>query len=136
MGWFTGEHIDGSILAMLVISEAYEALRLHFASRYYAAGALFTALNQEDDRLLVRVEQAIFRLTETFFAAGGGLTYIYHSGAALRAHAAGLVADADDWSKHPQVQRCLVHAAIYRAIARRIASDLLRQLTLQSGRGR
>ena len=74
MGWFTGEHIDGSILAMLVISEAYEALRLYFASRYYRAGALFTALNQEDDRLLVRVEQAIFRLTETFFAAGEGLT--------------------------------------------------------------
>ena len=124
VGWFSGEHIEGSILAMLVISEAYQALGLHFASRYYAAGALFTALNQEDDRLPARVEQAIFRLTETFFTAGEGLTCLYGVGAALRAHA-GLAPDADDWSKHPRVQRCLAHAARYRALARRIAPALL-----------
>lgn len=123
-GWFTGENIERSILAMLVISEAYESLRLHFASRYYAAGALFTALNQKDDRLAARVAQAMFRLTETFFPAGEGLTYVYGCGAALKIHA-GLADDAEDWSKHPEVQRCLVHAARYRAIVRRIAPALL-----------
>jgi len=109
---------------MLVISDAYQSLGLHFASRYYAAGALFTALNQEDDRLPKRAQQAVFRLTETFIAAGEGLTYLYGCGAALKAHA-GLAADADDWAKHPDLQRCLVHAAKYRAIVCRLAPSLL-----------
>jgi hypothetical protein len=62
--WFTGEDIEGSILAMLMLSQSYEHLGLHIAARYYAAGALFTALHVESDRTprLVSVRPETFRV--------------------------------------------------------------------------
>jgi hypothetical protein len=126
-GWFTGEHIDGSILAMLGICAAYEALQLHFASRYYAAGALFASLNHEDEQVTRRVSQAAFRLATTFHAAGEGLTFFHSVGAALIVHAT-MATNAHDWTKHSQVRHAVGHAAILRAVARRIAPELLTQI--------
>ena len=37
------------MLAMLLLSQSYEDLGLHMAARYYAAGALFTAIHVKND---------------------------------------------------------------------------------------
>ncbi len=124
IGWFTGETIDGSILAMLLISEAYERLHLHFAARYYAAGALFVALKHEDEAIKKRVPQAEVKLANTYYAAGEGLTFLHSAARALQSHEA-VSADAFDWSRYPDAQHVAAHAAILRAVLKRIAPDLV-----------
>jgi hypothetical protein len=127
VGWLTGEALEGSILSMLVISQAFEALHLHYAARYYAAGALFLALHQEDENLKRRLGQAAFRLADTFYAAGEGITFLYSIGEALVAHEA-VANDPNDWIKHSAVQRSMTHAVILRAVAGRVAPNLLSQI--------
>jgi hypothetical protein len=75
--WFTGEDIEGSILSMLLLSQSYEDLGLHMAARYYAAGALFTALHVENERTSRFVGEAAFRVADTFYVAGEGITYVH-----------------------------------------------------------
>jgi hypothetical protein len=123
-GWYTGEDIDGSVLAMLAISQAYETLGLHFASRYYAAGALFVSINQENEDLTPRISQAAFRIATTFYTAGEGVTFLRSLGVALSIHQS-VATNADNWEQHPQIQHGLLHAAILRAVARRLAPDLV-----------
>lgn len=127
VGWLTGEALEGSILSMLVISQSFEALHLHYAARYYAAGALFLALHQENENLKRRLGQAAIRLADTFYAAGEGITFLYSVGDALMAHEA-VANDPDDWTKHSAVQRTVTHAVILRAVARRLAPDLVSQI--------
>ena len=119
VGWFSGETMDGSILSMLVISQSLSELNLHFAARYYAAGALFLALNQEDETLKRRIGEAFFRLADTFHAAGEGITYFYALTGALQAHHA-VASNPHDWTKHTHVQASFAQATILRAVARHL----------------
>ena len=122
--WFTGEDIEGSVLAMLLLSQSYEDLGLHMAARYYAAGALFTTLNVENERTSRLVSQAAFRVADTFYVAGEGITYVHSMNFALEAHH-GVASDPHDWTKHPQLQRSFAHAVVLRAIARYIAPRIV-----------
>jgi hypothetical protein len=122
--WFTGENIEGSILAMLVLSQSYEELGLHIAARYYAAGALYTAVHADNEDVSWLVGEAAFRVADTFYAAGEGLTYIHSLNLALTAHH-GVANDPHDWTRHPHVQRSVAHAVILRAIACRIAPRMV-----------
>jgi hypothetical protein len=109
---------------MIGISEAYDALRLHFASRYYAAGAVFACLNQENENISRRLSQATFCLTATFYPAGEGLTFLHSFGTALMSHDS-TATDAENWPKHLHVQQSLAQAAKLRAMARHISPELL-----------
>lgn len=122
--WFTGEDIEGSILAMLLLSQSYEDLGLHMAARYYAAGALFTALHVNNERTSRLVGQSAFRVADTFYVAGEGITYVHSMNFALEAHQ-GVASDPHDWTKHPQVRRSFAHAVVLRAIARHIAPRMV-----------
>ena len=119
IGWFSSETMRGSILSMLVISQSLSELNLHFAARYYAAGALFLALNQEDEGLERHIGDALFRLADTFHAAGEGIIYFYALTGALEAHHA-VASDPHDWTKHSHVQASFAQATILRAIARHL----------------
>lgn len=122
--WFTGENIEGSILAMLLLSQSYEDLGLYLAARYYAAGALFAALHVENEHTSRLVGQAAFRVADTFYVAGEGITYLHSLGSALVVHH-GVAADPHDWTKHPQVQRSFAHAVVLRALARHVAPRMV-----------
>ncbi len=122
--WFTGENIEGSILAMLLLSQSYEDLRLHMAARYYAAAALFTALHVDSDRTSRLISQAAFRVAHTFYVAGEGITYIYSLCGALELHHS-VASDPHDWTKHPQVQATFANAVILRAIGQCIGPPVV-----------
>ena len=109
---------------MLLLSQSYEDLGLHMAARYYAAGALFTTLNVENERTSRLVSQAAFRVADTFYVAGEGITYVHSMNFALEAHH-GVASDPHDWTKHPQLQRSFAHAVVLRAIARYIAPRMV-----------
>lgn len=122
--WLSGESLEGSIIAMLLLSQTYLALNLPLAARYYAAGALYLALRESDDRFKRRVPQAAFAVAESFYTAGEGITFLHALSGALFAHAA-LTPDADDWSKHKEVQRQVAHALILRAVVLKLAPHAL-----------
>jgi hypothetical protein len=122
--WFTGGNIEGSILSMLLHSQAYEDLGLHIASRYYAAGALNTSLHIENERIARFIGQAAFRVADTFYAAGEGVTYVHSLSFALTAHH-DVASEPHDWTKHAQVARSFAHAAIFRSVALRIAPQMV-----------
>jgi hypothetical protein len=124
VGWFTGETMEGSILAMMVISQSFDALNLHLAARYYAAGAFYLTLRDGREPVSRRLSQSAITLADTFHSAGEGITFFYSIGQALMAHEA-VATDHYGWTKHGHVRRTVGHAMILRAIARRVAPDLL-----------
>jgi hypothetical protein len=125
VGWFSGETMDGSMLSMLLISQSLSELNLQYAARYYAAGVLFLALNQQDEALKHRVSRAYFRLADTFHAAGEGISYFYVLAHALGAHHA-LASNPHDWTEHSHVQTSFAQATVFRAIARRLDTRIVR----------
>jgi hypothetical protein len=124
VGWFSHDTIDGSIMAMLLLSDAYLGLGLVYAARYYAAGALFMASLYPDDSIKRHVSRAAFALATTYLAAGEGLAYLISIGQALELHSA-TAAKAEAWNEHEHVKTCVVNAMIYRTMTRRLAPKLL-----------
>jgi hypothetical protein len=94
------------------------------AARYYAAGAFFTTLNVENEHTSRLISQAAFRVADTYYVAGEGITYVHSMNFALEAHH-GVASDPHDWTKHPQLQRSFAHAVVLRAIARHIAPRMV-----------
>ena len=124
IGWFNDETIDGAILAMLLLSEIYDDVNLHYAARYYAAGALLIATDHPSDKVNRLISQAAFRLAKTFYTAGEGLSYLYVLGHALEYHNR-TAAEAYNWGRHEQVQTAFAQAAILRGISKVLAPDVL-----------
>ncbi|MCC8976240.1 hypothetical protein [Bradyrhizobium brasilense] len=124
VGWFSGETMDGSMLSMLVISDSLSKLNLNFAARYYAAGALFLALNHQDETLKHRIGHAFFSVADTFHAAGEGISYFHVLAHALEAHHS-VASNPHDWYEHSHVQRSFAQATTLRAIARRLDPSTL-----------
>ncbi|MBR1281351.1 hypothetical protein JQ597_04785 [Bradyrhizobium sp. AUGA SZCCT0177] len=124
VGWFSGETMGGSILSMLIISDTLSKLGLHFAARYYAAGALFITLRQENEKLKRHTAPAFFRLADTFHSSGEGISYVYALATALDAHHA-FGSDPHDWTKHPIVQTSFAQATTLRAIALRLDRSIV-----------
>src|SRR5262249_2191701 len=121
--WFTGETIEGSILAMLLLSDCYQKLGMHLAARYYAAAALFAGMS-DTERAGRFVGRAAFQLSETYYVSGEWISYNHVVALALLAHRQHAM-DPDDWTKHSDVSRAIAHALIARAIAHQIAPELL-----------
>ncbi len=120
--YYSGETIDGAVLAMLLLSEQYEQLHLHIAARYLAASALYIASREEKAFRLV--SKAAFRVAQTFYAAGEGLSSVYCAGLALDVHEK-TTSDSENWEKHQHVQIGVYHSEVYRAISKRLAPELL-----------
>ena len=124
INWFVGETIEGSILAMLALSDCYEQLHLHMAARYYAAGALYAALSVENEGITHLIGQAAFRVSDTFYVAGEWITYVFSLSRALDVRRV-TTRNPHDWTKHSYVQSAFAHATILRAISLRIAPSMI-----------
>lgn len=123
VGSFTGDEMPSSVLAMLQLSECYADLGLHVAARYYAAGATYVALHTEDERVHRLLSMAGFALLQTVYGAGEGATFMLGLQQIIGMHLA-VAQDPLNFAKHPDLQRALVHAAIFIAIAHRLAPHL------------
>jgi hypothetical protein len=123
VGAFTGDEMTNSVLAMLVLSKCYSDLGLHMAARYYAAGASYIALHSDDDDVRRWLPRAAFALVQTFYDAGECTTFLLALKQGLATH---LIFEQDpaNLEKHPDLQRAFAHAAIFKAVARRLAPEL------------
>jgi hypothetical protein len=108
---------------MLLLSECYTDLGLHIAARYYAAGATYVALHSEDERVHRLLSKAGFALVQTFYGAGEGTTFLLSLKQIVGMHLA-VAQDPLNFARHPDLQRALVHAAIFIAVAHRLAPHL------------
>jgi hypothetical protein len=109
---------------MLALSDCYEHLHFHLAARYYAAGALYAAINVENEAITHLVGQAAFRISDTFYVSREWITYVFSLRRALEVHHI-TTSNPHDWTKHPYVQSAFAHAAILRAIGLRIARPMI-----------
>ncbi|HEV3157775.1 MAG TPA: hypothetical protein VGZ00_10555 [Candidatus Baltobacteraceae bacterium] len=124
LGYFTEETIFGAILAMLLLSQLYDELKLCYAARYYAAVALFMATEHPSDETKRLVGTAAFRLTTALFASGEGITALHSFSRALTLHNR-TAHDRDDWAKHERVREEAFHTIIFRSITMALAPHLL-----------
>ncbi len=124
LGWFAAETMDGSILAMLLLSQWYGKLHLAQAARFYAAAAFFVASKSDNESLLRYVPRAMFEIARTFFLSGEFLTYLAALRSALGLHAQ-LESDAGDTEKHPDFSQSLAQSAVVLSVLEKCAPDLL-----------
>ena len=108
---------------MLLLSECYADLGLHIAARYYAAGAMYIAVHSDDDNIHRLAAKAGFALAQTFYSAGEGMTYIFSLRQIIGLHLT-IAQDPTNLQRHQEFQRALLHAAIFRAVAHRLAPHL------------
>jgi hypothetical protein len=119
------ERTERAVVAMLLQSERYDALRLPLAAQYCAAGALCAVLERPDERVKRLTSPAAFRVAHTHFTLGNGITFLHSVGFALEAHARTAI-DSEEWSKHGQVTTALSHATMLRSILLQISPAHLR----------
>lgn len=74
--WFAGDTVRGSLLAMAIISQIYQQLHLHQASKYYALGFAHLALNLGDETLLDMVPRGVLLAAQADYESGALVSYI------------------------------------------------------------
>ncbi len=124
IAWFNHDGIEGSVLAMLLLAEVYFELRLFYAARYYASGALFLATLYPDDNIRRLASKAAFQVASSYYRAGEAFGFLYAASRALEVHSLTAV-DADQWDKHEHLQCSLTEVAILRASTRILAPAVL-----------
>lgn len=77
--WYAAETLRGSLIAMLILANAYRALDLLYASKHYASAAAFLAFKADDDKLKRYIADAGFELCLTAFLAGEWLTLVQYA---------------------------------------------------------
>jgi hypothetical protein len=122
-GWFSAETMRESVMAMMMLAEAYSKLNLPLASRYYAASALLQCLLSEDDRVHPLTAQAAILLADTYMMNGEGLSYLAAAGGAAAIHM-GTATDPDDLELHPNFAAMLAQVIQIRALLLQLAPHL------------
>ncbi|WP_300579206.1 hypothetical protein [Phenylobacterium sp.] len=122
LGWFSGDEMEKSVMAMLLLAECYAALHLHVAARYYAAGAAYIAVNADDEDVRALTPLAAFLLADSFFGVGEGMSFLRAFGAALQLHQ--LLTPHAEGPVQTEIEEGLVKSAILVHVMRRLAPDI------------
>ncbi|MER8708956.1 hypothetical protein NKH49_25945 [Mesorhizobium sp. M1088] len=126
-GWFHAATMDGSVLAMLQLSDFYSRLWLPLAARYYAAAALKYAILAKDEELRSLIGRAALEISATYLMAGEGLSFIHSVGRAAQIHIAH-TRDGENLERHSEFAARLAEAAKVYALLRHILPDQLQQI--------
>lgn len=122
-GWFSGETMRGSVLAMLQLSKAYLALHLPLAARYYAAAALYSVANSTGDELRSITASAAFAMADTYLHNGEGLSYMSAAGRASEIHLNN-TADPEELEEQPEFAAAIVQSTQMLALIASTAPNL------------
>jgi hypothetical protein len=123
-GWFTSENMRGSVLAMLHLTQAYLALNLPLAARYYAAAAIYAIGNHTGEELRPLIPSAAFAYANTYLLNGEGLSYMAAAGRAAELHL-NFSADPEELEEHPDFTAALAQTSQMRAMIAIAAPSLL-----------
>lgn len=121
-GWFSGEEMTKSVMAMLLLAECYAALNLQIAARYYAAGAAYIAVNSDDESVRALTPLASMLLANSFFDAGEGFSFLKAFGSSLKIY--GVLTPNAEGPARNEVDNGLAKTAVFVHLVRRLAPDL------------
>lgn len=124
VGAFTGEEIPQAVLLMLMLSECYTELKLHFAARYYAAGAVYMALNASEEAVYRLLPQSTFALARAHYLSGEGASALLLTQTAMYAQAH-IVDDPGDTTQHDDMQNTLADIAVTYTLYKRFVPSVL-----------
>lgn len=124
VGAFTGEEIPQAVLLMLMLSECYTELKLHFAARYYAAGAVYMTYNACEEAVYSMLPQATFALARAHYLAGEGASALLLSKTAMFAQAH-MADNPGDTAQHEDMQSTLADIAATYTLCRRFVPGLI-----------
>jgi len=113
--WFAAETMAGSVLAMILLSNAYGELHLPWAARLYAGAAQMVAMRAGDDQCKRLVGRAAFQIAVSFFEAGESLSYVAALRRALILHLE-LASDPNDLERHKHIVESFSHVANLRGL--------------------
>lgn len=120
--WFSGDTMRPTVLAMLLLSNAYRRLGLLWAGKYYALGAALLIERSGDDNLKPLLVAALHELTACCYDAGEWVSLSDLMPLVLSAHYQ-FVKDPDDWEEHERFQATVYHFFIARAISKALNGD-------------
>ena len=112
--WFSAETMSGSVLAMVLLANAYGELHLPWAARYYASAAQWVALRAGDEHSTRLIARGAIQIAMSFIDAGEALSYVAALDSALRYHLA-LASDPNDLGRHQHIAASLTQVAKLRA---------------------
>ena len=120
--WFSGDTLRPSVLAMLLLGDAYRRLGLLWASKYYALGAAFLIDRSGDDDLKPLFVAALHEVAACCYDSGEWVSLSDLMPQILSAHYE-FVNDPDDWEEHERLQATIYHFFIARALAKALNGD-------------
>jgi hypothetical protein len=120
--WFTGDTLRPSVLALLLLSNAYRQLGLLWAAKYYALGAAFIVSKAGDDDLMPLFVSALHEAAACCYDAGEWVAFSDLMPLILSTHYE-FVSDPDDWEEHERLQATIYHFFIARALAKALNGD-------------
>jgi len=126
-GWFAAETMQGSILAIYLLSQWYLKLNLPLAARYYAMIAMFVASRSTDKNLTRYSSRGALAVAETYLKAGGGLSALATIALAMELHF-NFAAEPGDLEKHEHIAEAISNSATIRAMILRCTPDLQPQV--------
>jgi hypothetical protein len=74
--WFNKDLIKGSILALILLTRCYHALKMHYAAKYYALAASHIAVNAPDKELISYYPKAIRIAADCDYVTGAWIGYL------------------------------------------------------------
>jgi hypothetical protein len=124
IGWFSGDTVRGSLLAMVFIAQCYERLHLHVAAKYYYLAMAFAAgrgdgLN-DADLLAVGVLSA----ARIAYMLGEWVEFVDLSCVGMKLHAE-FVPDGTDPEKHEILAEMLFNQAVVLGVGQVLVPSLV-----------
>lgn len=128
--WFTGDTLEGTLLAMRSLSHAYLELGLIWAAKYHALSAAFVIAKSDDDDIRNRFAEALHQICICQYVGGEWASFSELFPIYFASHYEH-VNDPDDWAKHTEMQGTVFHFLVMRSISKALggqaAFDLVEQ---------
>jgi hypothetical protein len=116
--WFAEETLEGSVIAILLLSQWYRRIGLGFAAKYYAFASAYIAAMSVDPDIRKRLPKAMAEVAEADYALGAWWSFLDDCVVAERAaHVVQSVADTD---VPEPLQRLVFYVAIVQVLGARL----------------
>jgi len=127
VNWFTGDAIQGAVLALLALSEAYLRLGLIWAAKYHAFGAVFLITKTGGDSIKRHMVNALNQIGVCQYVGGEWLAFSEFVPLFFVAHYK-QQSDPDDWGEHLNVQQTVLHFLLARSFGKALSGKGLADL--------
>lgn len=124
IGWFADETLQGSVLAMLLLSAWYRELGLSVAAKQYAMAAAFIAVDSTKTGLKRYAPVALLSVAECDYQQGYWIDFATRVTVAMRSYHLVPNQDASEEAQEDQLNRVLFHIGIVFMVCERLTPEL------------